>query len=64
MTISKIITFFTLISMMLSFAVAAEVTSPVLSTADAGMTPDSPFYFLDELFEQAGNDPEKALKYK
>ena len=50
--------------MMLSFAVAAEVTSPVLSTADAGMTPDSPFYFLDELFEQAGNDPEKALKYK
>ena len=32
----------------------------------AGLTPDSPFYFLDSLVEDilVGDDPEKALRYK
>lgn len=31
---------------------------------DPGLTPDSSFYFLDEMFERPGDDPEKALDYK
>ncbi len=31
---------------------------------DAGLTPDSPFYFLDELFENVGDNPAKALAAK
>jgi hypothetical protein len=33
-------------------------------TVDPGILPDSPFYFIDELFERVGDDPEKALRYK
>src|SRR3989344_2641763 len=34
--------------------------------ADPGILPDSPFYFIDELFEtlSVGSDPERALQYK
>lgn len=31
---------------------------------EAGMTPDNPLYFLDNMFERPGDDPEKALDYK
>ena len=33
---------------------------------EAGLTPDSPFYFLDSLFEKmlVGSNPQKALSYK
>lgn len=33
-------------------------------TVDPGITPDSPFYFLDGLFETQSENPEKALEYK
>ena len=38
----------------------------VTLTQDAGLTPDSPFYFLDEFVERSliGNDPQRALQYK
>lgn len=32
--------------------------------ADPGITPDSPFYFLDEFLEIVGDDPEKARQYQ
>ncbi len=60
----KITVLLVVFSMLLSLAAAEEVVPPTFSTADPGITPDSPFYFLDEFFEQVGNDPEKALKYK
>ena len=31
---------------------------------DPGILPDSPFYFVDQLFERAGDNPEKALEYR
>lgn len=43
-----------------SCAVVAEGEFDV----DPGITPDSPFYFIDQLFERVGDDPEKALAYK
>ncbi len=51
-----------MLSIMLSLTVAGAL--PGQPPVDAGITPDSPFYFLDELFEQVGNDPHKALEYK
>lgn len=60
---SNLIISLAVLSIMLSFTAVAEVTSPV-STVEPGITPDSPFYFLDEFFEQVGNDPQKALEYK
>lgn len=46
----------------LSPAVAQEETTGL--TVEAGITPDSPFYFIDTFFEKVGNNPEKALQYK
>src|SRR3989344_997132 len=31
---------------------------------DPGILPDSPFYFADQLFERAGDNPEKAFHYR
>ncbi len=62
--VSRIIVFFIALSLLLSFTAAEEVTAPTLSTADPGILPDSPFYVIDTFFEQVGNDPEKALRYK
>lgn len=44
---------------LLSFAVKAQEFN-----ADPGITPDSPFYFIDSLFETGSDNPEKALEYK
>ena len=41
-----------------------SIESDTTFDKDAGLTPDSAFYFLDEMFERPGDDPEKALDYK
>ncbi len=44
--------------------VEEEVEEEIVLEVEPGLTPDSPFYFIDELLERPGNDPEKALEYK
>ncbi len=42
-----------------------EITEEeIVLDVDAGLTPDSLFYFVDELLENPGDNPEKALEYK
>src|SRR3989344_1188471 len=41
----------------------AAATVPEFNV-DPGITPDSPFYFIDKLLETGSDDPEKALEYK
>lgn len=48
----------------LSVIAPTAVEREILAAADPGILPDSPFYFIDTFFEQAGDDPEKALEYK
>ncbi len=44
--------------------IAGDTAVVAVFDIDPGLTPDSPFYFLDELFERPGSNPEKALKFK
>ncbi len=65
----KIILFTTLLFLILSFG--AEVLAQGIELSDPGLTPDSPFYFLDTLGEKIGmfftfrveKKAAKALKY-
>ncbi len=50
--------------MLVSSVIAPTAVEREEFTVDAGITPDSPFYFIDEFFERVGNDPEKAREYR
>src|SRR3989338_4459610 len=39
-------------------------STSVLADLDPGILPDSPFYFIDNMFERPSNDPDKALAYR
>src|SRR3989344_1423630 len=39
-------------------------STSVLADLDPGILPDSPFYFIDTMFERPSDDPEKALGYR
>ena len=58
----KITVFMMMLILALSIVIAQEEATEF--TAEPGITPDSPFYFIDTLFENVGNNPEKALQYK
>ncbi len=63
--ITVIIVLFTSLSVLAAEDIYKDVENVELQE-NAGLTPDSPFYFIDEKIENflVGDDPEKALAYK